>query len=295
LLQVILNVFIPNACYIIFAIKSGKIILNSNKMCGRYVVVQKWEELEKAFNAVKFNVTENYIANYNTCPGSYAPVVILKNGIPTIVNMQFGLTPFWAKKKMYLFNARSEGDGNENDDVNYTGGKGIISKPAFRKPIRDQRCLVIANAFMEGPKVEKLSKPYLCFLRNRESFCMAGIYDSFIDKETGEETLSFAIITTVANELMQKIGHHRSPVILEQSDEMKWLQTEDLAVVTSLLKPYQANLMNAYPIDAAIKNQKNNAAEFLKPTGTTVLKETEQVMVAEEYYWNKNKRSLRKE
>jgi hypothetical protein len=53
--------------------------------------------------------------------------------------------------------------------------------------------------------------------------------------------------------------------------------------------------MNAYPIDAAIKNQKNNAAEFLKPTGATLLKETEQVMVAEEYYWNKNKRSLRKE
>jgi putative SOS response-associated peptidase YedK len=94
---------------------------------------------------------------------------------------------------------------------------------------------------------------------------------------------------------MQKIGHHRSPVILDQADEMKWLQTPDLAVVTALLKPYPAHLMNAYPIDAAIKNQKNNSPEFLKPTGATLLKETEQIMTSEEYYWNKNKRSLRKE
>lgn len=264
-------------------------------MCGRYVVVQKWEELELAFHPIAINVTDTFVANYNTGPGSYAPVVVLKNGFTALVNMQFGLTPFWAKKKMYLFNARAEGDGNVTDDINYTGGKGIITKPAFRKPIREQRCLVVANAFMEGSKLEKLAKPYLCYLRNRERFCMAGIYDVFIDKETGEETHSFAIITTVANELMQKIGHHRSPVILEQADEMKWLQSTNLSEITAMLKPYPAHLMNAFPIDAAIKNQKNNAPEFLKPVGATLLIETAQVMVAEDYYWNKNKRNLRKE
>lgn len=290
-----LNVFTIEMYYIIFAIKIGKFHLNCDIMCGRYVVVQKWEELEKEFNAVALSITEPYIANYNTGPGSFAPVIVIHEGKPSIVNMQFGLTPFWAKKKMYLFNARAEGDANENDDVNYTGGKGIISKPAFRKPIREQRCLVIANAFMEGPKNEKLTKPYLCYLKNRESFCMAGIYDKFIDVQTGETTYSFAIITTVANELMQKIGHHRSPVILEKHDELRWLQSTDLSEITMLLKPYPANLMNAYPIDAAIKNQRNNAPEFLKPIGLPLVKETEQVMISEEYYWNKNKRSLRKE
>jgi putative SOS response-associated peptidase YedK len=264
-------------------------------MCGRYVVVQKWEELEKAFHTIPTAITTPYVANYNIGPGSYAPVVILENGVPKIINMQFGLTPFWASKKMYLFNARSEGDGNEHDDVHYTGGKGIISKPAFRKPIREQRCLVIANAFMEGPKTEKLSKPYLCYLRDRELFCMAGIYDSYTDKTTGEVTQSFAIITTVANELMQKIGHHRSPVILDQQDEMLWLTGTDLSAITQLLKPYPAAAMNAYPIDAAIKNQKNNAPEFLTPIGKPLMIETEQVMVSKEYLWNKNKRILRKE
>jgi putative SOS response-associated peptidase YedK len=72
-------------------------------MCGRYVVVQKWEELEWAFSTAPLAITEPFIANYNTGPGSYAPVVILKNNTAMLATMQFGLTPFWAKKKMYLF------------------------------------------------------------------------------------------------------------------------------------------------------------------------------------------------
>ena len=153
----------------------------------------------------------------------------------------------------------------------------------------------MANAFFEGPQKEKLSKPFLCYLRERESFCMAGIYDTWINKETGEVTQSFAIITTVSNALMQQIGHHRSPVILHKDDQQKWLNTADLAEVTALLKPYPAELMNAYPVSDSIKNQANNHPDFLQPTGNRLLTETEQVLTFEEFYWNKNKRALRKE
>ena len=94
-------------------------------MCGRYVVVQKWEELEKAFNTKPIALPEPYFANYNTGPGSFAPVIINNNGQTEIRLMQFGFTPSWAQKKMYLFNARAEGDNNKADDPNYTGGKGL--------------------------------------------------------------------------------------------------------------------------------------------------------------------------
>ncbi len=72
---------------------------------------------------------------------------------------RFGFTPFWAKRKMYFFNARSEGDYNKENDPNYTGSLGIVNKPAFRLSIRKKRCRIIADAFIEGPKKEKLSKP----------------------------------------------------------------------------------------------------------------------------------------
>ena len=59
---------------------------------------------------------------------------------------------------MYLFNARAEGDRNNENNEFYSGAKGIITKPSFRKPIRSQRCLVIADAFYEGSKKEKFGK-----------------------------------------------------------------------------------------------------------------------------------------
>ena len=168
---------------------------------------------------------------------------------------------------MYLFNARSEGDHNKADDPEYRGAKGIIEKPSFRKQIRSQRCLVVASAFLEGPKDIGLSKPYLVYLQTGRPFALAGIWDTWQTPE-GEKVDSFAIITTTANELLQKIGHHRMPVILSPSSEITWLnQNSSLSEITQLLRPFDAEKMNAYPISPEVKSPKNNSKELLQPIG----------------------------
>jgi putative SOS response-associated peptidase YedK len=170
----------------------------------------------------------------------------------------FGLTPFWAKKPMYLFNARSEGDRNKENDPNFRGAKDILIKPSFRKPIRSQRCLIPADAFYEGTTTEGLSKPFLVFFKNKvRPFAFAGLYDDWKNPETGETIRSFSIITTTANELMQKIPHHRCPIILPQWQEKKWLSERTaLTDITDMLKSPEADLMNAYPVAESIKNLK---------------------------------------
>ena len=55
-----------------------------------------------------------------------------------------------SNEKMNLSNARAEGDSNKDNDQNFRGSKGIILKHEFRKPIRSQRCLIVASAFIEG-------------------------------------------------------------------------------------------------------------------------------------------------
>lgn len=236
-------------------------------MCGRYVLVQKVELIEKRFN-VKAPEGFEYKPNYNVSPGSYAPVITNEN--PRQLELfRFGLTPFWAKKPLLLINARAEGDHNPEDKPDYSGAKGIITKPAFRKPIRSQRCLIIADCFIEGTIKEKLSRPYCVYLKEGERpFAFAGIWDTWANPETGEIIRSFAIITTVANELLQKIPHHRSPVILPRGLEQHWLSNDiPLSDVTNMLRPYPAELMNAFPIDPAIKNPRANGPELLKPVG----------------------------
>ena len=243
-------------------------------MCGRYVNVTKVKEIEKRFGVAANGLQIKQSANVSA--GQLAPVIT--NATPKELSMlTFGFTPSWAKKKMYVINARSEGDHNKEDDVNYHGAKGIISKPMFRSSIRSKRCLVIADAFIEGPKVGKLSKPYCVHIRNGERpFAFAGIWDEWVDKSSGEIFKSFAIITAPANSVTKKLMHHRSPVILSQEDEALWLDSSaDLGDITALLKPISGDCMNAYPISSEIRNPKNEGLHLLRPIGERVVPEYE--------------------
>ena len=239
-------------------------------MCGRYVVIATFEEIETRYYVKTGEIRDVWVPNRNIGVG--AKGMVITDAEPKKVQLfTFGLTPSWAKKKMYFFNARAEGDENQEDDPNYSGVKGIISKPSFRTPIKKQRCLVPANGFIEGPKLEKLDKPYYCYLREEPLFSLAGIWETWVNKDGGEVEHSFAIITTVANELMQKVGHHRMPVILSKENEQRWLSPDTpLSDITALLEPYPANKMNAYPIDKRIKNPRAHDADLLTPIGALV-------------------------
>lgn len=134
---------------------------------------------------------------------------------------------------------------------------------------------MIASAFIEGTTKDGLNKPYLVYLTKRP-FAFAGIWDIWSDPETEETIKSFSIITTSANELLQKIPHHRMPVILAESKYRSWLNTgTDLGHITQLLRQYPAKYMNAYPISPNIKSAKNNFKELLNPLGDRIAPEFE--------------------
>ena len=244
-------------------------------MCGRYILVQKVETIEKRFNVLAPEGFQ-WKASYNIAPGQLAPVVT--SAQPRYLDlMVFGLTPYWAKKPMYLFNARAEGDRNKENKPDYSGAKDIINKPAFRKPVRSRRCLVIADAFIEGTTDKGLKQPYLVYLRDGvRPFAMAGIFDEWKNPETGELLRSFSIITTPPNSLMQKLPHHRMPLILEPEQEKRWLNPDTpLAEITRMMRSFPADRMNAYPISPEISNARNNAKELIQPAGERIMPEFE--------------------
>lgn len=217
---------------------------------------------------------ELFQKNVNVSAGELAPV-ITSSKPDQLSFFHFGFSPAWTEKRMYLLNARSEGDGNPGNDPNYTGGLGIIQKPAFRKAIRAQRCLVIADAFIEGPEKEKLSKPYCVYKKDGERpFAFAGLWEEWLNKATGELLPTFAIITAPANDVLRAIGHHRSPVILPREAEEIWLdEGASLAEITRLLHSPADGSLNAYPIDPAIKSAAEKDPYILRPKGERVFKE----------------------
>lgn len=82
---------------------------------------------------------------------------------------------------------------------------------------------------------------------------MAGIYDRWLDKETGEERDTFSIITTGTNPLTDYIHNtkHRMPAILSKEDEEKWLNPSlPKEEIESMLTPFDADKMDAYIIES---------------------------------------------
>ena len=142
----------------------------------------------------------------------------------------------------------------------------IFDKPSFREPVMKKRCIVPSTGYFEWRHESGKKIPYYIYLKDEPIFSMAGIYDTWLDTETGNEHATFSIITTDTNPLTDYIHNtkHRMPVILSKEDEEKWLEPGlSKAKIATLLKPYDADLMDAY----VIRN------DFIKkiPTDETIL------------------------
>ena len=231
-------------------------------MCKRYICAQKISTIEKRFN-LDDSVVNDYKPVYNVSKGNLAPIIT--NEHPKLLQFfSFGMTPFFAKEKMNLLNARVEGERNKKNSSQYTGAKAIINAPAFRKQIRSQRCLVIADAFITG--TEGSVQPHVVYLKDKvRPFAFAGLWDVWLD-EKDKEFFSFTIITTVANELLREVGQERAPVILRRNRELAWLNNNlPLADAIRYLNPYPAQLMGAYPIADAIKDPYAEGRHLINP------------------------------
>jgi putative SOS response-associated peptidase YedK len=219
-------------------------------MCGRYSLSKT--DLKKRFGVLDSNLS--YDESYNISPSTVNPVIV-RNSPNSIVLMKWGLIPFWAKDPKIGFrmiNARAED---------------IENKPAFRKPIRSQRCLIPATGFYEWKRLnlegieEKV--PYYIYLKKQEIFSFAGVYDIWTDAED-KRTYSYAIITTSANKMMRNI-HDRMPVIMDMDNEDKYLdKNTKLSEILEILKTFDAEKMSSYPISKLVNDPGNDNPEIIK-------------------------------
>lgn len=236
-------------------------------MCGRATLLSSQATLEKRFNA-RFASKIPLVENVNISAGDLIPVVTSSN--PHHIQMfTLGFTPHWAHKQTYMLNARAEGSNNKENNSQYDGALGIFQKPMFRKAIKSQRCLVLVDGFIEGPKHEKLNRPYFIYPnQNQGPFALAGIYDIWQHPLTGQLHHTVAIVTTAANRITKRIEHHRAPLVLTKKQEELWLDTDlDAKQLSSIMKPFDPKGFNAYPISQKIKNPKSNGLDLLKPIG----------------------------
>lgn len=226
-------------------------------MCGRYTLT----DLTKFTDPRQYQlpiVPFGFKPRFNIAPGQDAPVVV--NASPTQVTMaRWGLIPSWAKDAAIgyrMINARAET---------------VTEKPAFRRLIKQQRCLIIADGFYEWQQVGKQKVPHRLLLKTGEPFSFAGLWDAWVDPGTKTRLVTYTIITTAANALVKPI-HDRMPVILTRAGEAEWLndQRHDREAL-ALLAAYPAAQMKAEEVSPLVNSPRHDGPEVLRAPGRPVL------------------------
>ncbi|MEO0733633.1 MAG: SOS response-associated peptidase [Bacteroidota bacterium] len=222
-------------------------------MCGRYSIVIDEEKLRKQFPQLTLPVA--LPENYNVAPTQNNPVVTDRN--PEEVQLfRWGLVPFWAKDLKIgarMINARSEGIENKN---------------SFRKPIRERRCLVLADSFYEWQRKDGKKYPHRILPANDELLVMAGIWESWQPREESDTfpTFTYSIITGAPNAEMAPL-HDRMPMLLQTPEQQAaWLDRgTSLDTVLDLLKTPPDGTLRAYPVSSLVGNVRNNGAQLHAP------------------------------
>jgi putative SOS response-associated peptidase YedK len=221
-------------------------------MCGRFTLTVNPAEVQEAFSPYTF--PQKFAPRFNIAPTQ--PVLVIPNDDQNTADFfVWGLIPMWAKDPAIgnkLINAR---------------GETLEEKPAFRSSLKYKRCLILADGFYEwkGAEGKKVKTPFFIHMKDRKPFAFAGLWDSW-NSPDGSLIKSCTIITTEPNELTGII-HNRMPVILHPRDYAKWLdpspQTPDR--LKPLLKPFPAEMMDAYPVSTLVNTPANDTPELVVP------------------------------
>ncbi len=215
-------------------------------MCGRYAFASSKEKIGKHFG---LQLNDELQKNYNIAPTQQA-YVITNDAPQTLQQLQWGLVPYWSKSEQVgsnLINARNET---------------LASKPSFRLPIRQKRCLVLADSFYEWKDYGRKKIPHrIVWKDNAQLMVFAGIWDEW-KKQDGSILKTFSIVTTAPNQEVQWI-HSRMPAILQTIETQKqWLQPIALAEALHLLQPLPNDSLRVYPVSDKLNNVQYNEADL---------------------------------
>jgi putative SOS response-associated peptidase YedK len=219
-------------------------------MIDRYSITATKQIIAERFAV---DVPDFYQLKYNAAPTHLLPV-ITSSSPKGISLFYWGTSPEWSKNKTVserMINVRTEN---------------LSDKPALKKSLKKNRCIVPADGFYGWKKVgKKTSIPYRFILTSRDPFAMAGLWEEYEDTD-GNQIQTFMLFTQEANDMVGLI-QDRMPVILTKQNEKLWLdQNMDEESLLKMLTKYPANAMSHYPVSPTITDTNIDLASMIIPT-----------------------------
>ncbi len=141
-------------------------------MCGRFAFYSPSEAAVALFGV---STSLEIEPRFNIAPTQYvAAVRDDENKERELVMLRWGLVPFWAKEPSIgnrMINARAET---------------VAEKPSYRAAYRHRRCVVLADGFYEWRREGDVKTPYFISLASGEPFALAGLWENWDDKQSGD-------------------------------------------------------------------------------------------------------------
>lgn len=231
-------------------------------MCFSVNVNLVKEELESRYGATLID-HDKYRPSYYYNAFSFPEIPAVCSATPGKIQMlKWGLIPSWTpgiedanEIRLKTFNARAES---------------IANKPSFSSSFKSKRCVIPVRGFYEWQHKAKEKIPWYIYSTEGEILSIAGLYDEWVENNTGELHRTCSIITTSANDLMAEIHNSakRMPVILDKKGEIKWIDQGSSAYdLSGLLVPCPSTNLKAHTISPLVnaRNANRNIPELILP------------------------------
>ena len=228
-------------------------------MCGRFTLHASPEQIAAQFDVAE---PERLADRFNIAPTQ--PVGIVRLDRSAVARewslVHWGLIPSWAK------------DPNIGAKMINARGETVAEKPSFRAALRRRRCIVPADGFYEWKRTGSSKQPFYIRMKSKEPFGFAGLWEIWTGPDGGE-LQSCTVITTEPNELMASL-HDRMPVILAPEDYEQWLgngkdaDAKEVEQLRHLIRPFDAKLMEAYPVSTKVNSPMHEGVALIEPLPT---------------------------
>ena len=202
-----------------------------------------WEEIARLYQLTLDQPAQNTRARYNVCPTTTIDTITESEGKRTLVPMRWGLVPSWWSKplkelKLATFNARAET---------------VAEKPFFRSAFKRNRCLIPVSGYYEWQDTPTGKQPwYFTAANGSPALTIAGLWDEWHDKASGEALKSCTMVITEPNRLVAEV-HDRMPVLLAEKDFEPWLSGK---AGIELLKAAADDVLQRWPVSKRVNSSR---------------------------------------
>lgn len=218
-------------------------------MCGRFSQAESSRRLAAIFGAELDGDLPD--GKYNVAPTDQIRIVVERHSDRLLTAADWGFRPFWRRRQ----GGPAPGWINAKAET-------AAESPAFGRALREQRCIIPADAFYEWDRSHRPPQPYAIGPAQAGGvLALAGVWTQ---TKHGELTTA-AILTTGPNQVIERL-HHRMPVIVEHEDVQAWLAADaSLGEILSLLIPTRDDALRVWPVSTAVNSVRNDGADLLTP------------------------------